>query len=101
MRAKLFATVLGVVCDVCCVTSDDLLSSTHRCDVVDARSILVYVLHKRGLYPTVIANLMNRSSVGVRKLINGFDNRRFSNKFLETMLVETENKLETKLFQEA
>lgn len=95
MYTELFNRFLNVTCSVCEVSKDDLLSNSHQCEIVDVRSLLVYLLYKEGVYPSVIAKLMNKSSVGIRNLIRDHDKRKESNKLLETMSIEVRNKLKS------
>lgn len=93
MYKDLFDKVLDVTCGVSEISKEDLLSSSHQSDVVDIRSMLAYLLNKNGMYPTVIAKFMNKSSAGVRNLIKDYDRRKTSNKILTRISQEVENKL--------
>lgn len=93
MYKDLFNKVLDVTSDVSEITKDELLSSSHQSEIVDARYLFVHFLHKLGMYPTVIAKFMNKSAAGVRNLIKDYDRRKTSNKLLDIISKEVENKL--------
>ena len=61
---------------------------------MDARSLFVYILNKNGFYVSYMSERMSRSTVGIRKLIAAFDNRKQQNKILKTNLEHIEKKLE-------
>lgn len=96
MNKILFSRVLSIVCNLCDVTEEEILSSLHRSDVVDARALLSYVLYRKGVYPNTIAKYMNKSGACVRRLISNYDARKRSNKLLATIENEIEKQLETK-----
>lgn len=96
MYKDLFNAVLGLVSEVTGISKEDILSGSHRADIVDARCLFVHFLFKEGVYPTVIASMMKKSSAGVRHLLAGFDNRKTSNKLFSNISEEIEKKLESK-----
>lgn len=101
MYKTLFEAVLNLVSEVTGTSKEDILSGSHRADIVDARCIFVHALFKAGMYPTIIANMMGRSSAGVRHLLSGYNDRAASSKLFSTISKEIEKKLESNLYVEA
>lgn len=93
MYADLFNKVLTAACEVSGISKEDILSPSHQSDIVDIRSMLVYILNRQGVYPVVIARMMNKSSAGIRNLIKDYTNRKSSNKLLQIISQEVENRL--------
>lgn len=93
-KSDIFRSILAAVADETEIPPERILSKEKCAEVVDARYILIYFLHKRGLYPTTIASMIHYSRRGVEKIVSQFDNRRRqSGNWFEVCLAHIANKL--------
>lgn len=93
-KQELYNHILNLVSVETEISITDILSCKKQSEIVDARSLFVYILNKNGFYVSYMSERMSRSTVGIRKLIAAFDNRKQQNKILKTNLEHIEKKLE-------
>lgn len=82
MKGEIFEKVLSAVSHVTEIPAQKILSPDRTNEVVDARSILVYILFEEGLYPSQIAYLLQYTASNIRYLISSFPSRVSSRKML-------------------
>lgn len=80
-------------------TREAIMSSARNSEVVDARHMVIKILHSRGLYPSRIARIMGLSVRAVHYAITSFHSRTRGNRSLlmtyERIAKQLGNKLET------
>jgi len=81
-KSEIFAEYLEVVSTETEIADSVILSPSKEADVVDARNILVYILYKKGFYPSEIATLINKSKRCIGLCISNFEERLLSRKML-------------------
>lgn len=86
LKSEVFEKVLQEVVAQTEITRDRILSQEICVEVVDARHILMYIMHTLGFYPRQIAELMNCSPSNVRKALNLFRDRLSSNNIMQQHL---------------
>ncbi len=69
-KSELFALVLSTVSNVTEVSEEDILSKSHKEDLVEARMLVLYFCRKNGLTPAVISNLSGINYRCVNKFIS-------------------------------
>ncbi len=91
--------VIDIVARETDMSKGSIMSSTRNSEVVDARHMVIKILHSRGLYPSRIARIMGLSVRAVHYVITSFDDRMTGNKSLamtyERIAKQLGNKLET------
>ena len=94
MKAKYYATVMSVVCDLTDLTEAQILTGRRTMEVVDARWLCVRLMRDIGLYPFQIAELMSMSVRAVQYILINFDDRmRFGDAMLKMYLQIAQNRL--------
>ncbi len=94
LRIKdLVNNVVSVVADVTEIPCELILSKCSRTEVVDARWITVYLLHKAGMYTMKIAEHMEITPRYVQYIITDFEDRTALNKPMRTSYEKIANKL--------
>ncbi len=74
-----YRRVVEVVCDLTELTEAEIVGKCRMREYVDARCLVMRLLHDAGYYPSQIARVMNISTRWVQKIIETFDDRlRFS-----------------------
>lgn len=79
-----FEKLLKLVSEVSGIPVRDILQSNET-DAVDARNVVVYVLHSQGVYCRNIAKLINRTPRAVRYMLSNFGNRLNNSKYLRSV----------------
>lgn len=74
-KSEIFAKILHEVSEAMEVPEFDIISGCRNAEVVDARYILVYFLHKKGFYASTIAPFLNCRKRSVNHMISEFDSR--------------------------
>ena len=69
-KSELYRQILNTVSQETEISCNELLSTSRRAEVVDARCVLVYFLSEQGLNTAEIASRINRSQQAVRRLKN-------------------------------
>lgn len=88
MQSDFFYKVVEVVSSVTEVPECDILSCCRKVEVVDARSIVIYILYSRKYYVSSIARLLGMTRAGVRYALSMFDTRLTNNIFLGRYISE-------------
>lgn len=70
-----FNDIINYISDEVGIEKDLVLSKCRRSEVVDARVILIKVLHDRGCYNRFIADKLNVSTNQISYSIRNFDDR--------------------------
>lgn len=96
-KSEIFAEILNAVSLETEVSADSILSSSKVTEVVDARSIVVYLLSEYGFYPEQIAPLLHKTSACIRYLVSTFEMRKSHNKMMAIYLQNVCKLLENKL----
>ena len=74
-----FRRTVEVVCDLTGLTESEIVGKRRMREYVDARCLVVRLLHDAGYYPSQVARVMGISTRWVQKIIETFDDRmRFS-----------------------
>jgi hypothetical protein len=95
-KTDIFDAILSAVVSDTEITKEQILSHSKQSDIVEARCLLYYYLHKAGFYPAQIARMTNQSRQCVNCLLLSFDARcqysgniwKIYKKKLDTMLAE-------------
>lgn len=95
-KSKIFADILQIVANQTEISSERILSNAKEVEIVDARAILVSILHEHGFYPKQIAYHINKTGASVRYLISTFDERRNANKMIAINMQNIRKQLENK-----
>lgn len=74
-KSEIFAGILADVSSEAEIDSDRILSSERKEEVVDARYLVIFLLHGNGFYPAMIAERMGLSARAVRSAMSGFEAR--------------------------
>ena len=74
-KSKIFNDVLHVVAEETGISCDELLAHEKYPDVVEARCLLFFYLHKVGFYPSQIARMTGQSRQCVTALLNSYKDR--------------------------
>lgn len=77
-KSEIFARVLSAVSEITEILPEDILSKSHREDITDARTLLVYFCHAEGLYAIQIADFVGISPRQVNRLISAWNTSRQS-----------------------
>ena len=88
MKGDVFERVLAIVSTVTEVPVEKILSCNRTCEVVDARSIIIYILFEEGMYPSQIACFLKYTASNIRYLISNFHVRVSTRKMLANNLQE-------------
>lgn len=75
-----FHKLIQLISQTISIPTNTIMSSSKHCEVIDARYMLVNLLHKNGLYPSQIAELLQQTPTNVRRMINLYDIRLSTNK---------------------
>jgi hypothetical protein len=92
-KKELFNMVLTLVEEETEVTRDLILSGNKKEEVVDARSLLLYLLSDIGFYPAQMAVLTGICLRCITPLIQNFSSRASSRRMLGIYLEKTRRKL--------
>ncbi len=87
-----FDKLLKLVSEVSGIPVQDILHSADM-DAVDARSVVVYMLHNQGVYSRNIAKLINRTPRAIRYMLSNFDNRCNNSKYLRSIYSDVLNRV--------
>lgn len=66
----MFALILSIVSDITEISKEDIMSKSHKEDVVEARLLVIYFCRKEGLLPSRIAQLMGMSHRNVNRSLS-------------------------------
>lgn len=80
--AELADHVLELVAEELDVTKEQILSKSHKAEIVDARHMVAKLLHMRNIYPSRIAKIFGVSTRTVQYVITSFDARIQTNRML-------------------
>ena len=95
-KSKIFTELLIVVSDVTEIKQDIIISPVRREEVVDARSLFIYILSDYyGFKPNSIADFLGCTPMNVHKHLNSFKNRLKNNQMLEIYYKLIINKVQT------
>jgi len=97
MLSNYFTHLLDLISEITEIDKDIILSSCRKVEVVDARSLLVYILISEGFYPNNIAQIMGITRAGVCYLHSTFNDRLRSNPLLGRYLKDVKKQLESNL----
>lgn len=86
LKSEVFEKVLQEVVAQTEISRERILSQETCVEVVDARHILIYIMHTLGFYPRQIAELMNCTPANVRKALGLFRDRVSSNNIMQQHL---------------
>lgn len=89
---QIFQQYLSIVSAESGISEDRILSKSREADVVDARSILFYILHIYSLYPAQIAREAGMSERQVNNIINSFQDRLRQSRFLQNVLLDVKER---------
>lgn len=81
-KSSIFSHILAIVSEETEVSEELILSSCRQAEVVDARYILVRLLHEAGFYIRTIATLIHKTDKSVHHILSDFDNRKRYGKML-------------------
>lgn len=95
MLSNFFIRTLDAVSQVTEIDRNLILSPCRKVEVVDARSLVVYVLISIGFYPNNIAQIMGITRAGVYYLHSTFNDRIKANPLLSKYLIEVKKQLES------
>lgn len=79
-----FEKLLRLVSEVSGIPVRDILQSNET-DAVDARNVVVYVLHNQGVYCRNIAKLIGRTPRAIRYMLSNFESRLNNSKYLRSV----------------
>ena len=94
---ELVGHTMSVVAEVTEIPCGTILSRCSRAEVVDARWMAVYLLHKSGVYTMAIAEHMGISPRYVQYIITDFADRISVGRQLRTKYEQAANKLRNNL----
>lgn len=75
LRAAIFAEILFLVSKETEVPESVIASPDRSAEAVDARYLLVYFLHKKGFYPSMIAPFIKHQKRSVSRMLADFEHR--------------------------
>lgn len=75
-KSEIFNRILNTVSQETEITIDEILSRSHRKEIVDARYLFVYFLRNRGFIPAEIARRLRLTPQAVSGIICKFQKRR-------------------------
>ena len=75
-KSEIFNRILNTVSQETEITIDEILSRSHRKEIVDARYLFVYFLRSRGFIPAEIARRLQLTPQAVSGIICKFQKRR-------------------------
>lgn len=75
MKSEIFAELLEAVSRETEVPADLITGCDKKAETVDARYLLVYLLRRRGLYPSMIAPMVGLKKRAVNHILSDFDVR--------------------------
>ena len=92
-KLKLFQAALAAVVEETEIESEQILSNNKQEEVVDARSMLIKIMHEQGLYPIQISHLTGIGLRSINKFLLGFSIRCNSRKIMSINYENARNKL--------
>ena len=92
-KQETFNKVLSIIEEETEIDRALILSGVKREEVVDARALLLYVLHDIGLYPAQIAALSGICPRCVMPFIHGFNDRKGNRRMLGIYYEKVKRKL--------
>lgn len=87
-KTEMFNKILSVVAEETEIPAECILSRCKRREIVDARYILVRMMHRSGYYTPTIATYLNVSRRAVEKMVELFDERQKQNGRMFTLSIE-------------
>mgnify|MGYP001263488101 CR=1 FL=1 len=75
LKLQIFAKLSEAVSEETGIAVEDIASTDRREEVVDARYVLVYLLHLEGFYASMIAPLIGIKKRSVNRIISDFEHR--------------------------
>lgn len=81
-KSEIFAEILRIVSKETEISKDDILSNSKEVEVVDARYLLVILLHDNGFYPSQIASHINKTKRSINYILSNFSDRLRGGKML-------------------
>lgn len=88
-----FVRALNIVAEVTEIDSKDILSTSRKMELVEARMLLAKAMSEMGYHPTLIAKKLHITPNNTRLLIDSFTNRAKTDKILIRMYQEISTKL--------
>lgn len=75
-KSEIFDTVLSAVAKETEIPIEKIVGRGKSAEVVDARYLAVYILYRKGFYPSMIARDMHMTKQGVSYALKNFQTRR-------------------------
>ena len=95
-KAELFRYALNLVSDLLDISPDRILSKCRKTELVDARYLIVHILHAKGLYADEIASMMKCSPNNIRCIFTNMSYRITGNSSFRNKLQITDQYLQNK-----
>ena len=93
MITKDFERALEIVSEITEIEAKDILSSSRKMELVEARMLLAKAMNEMGYHPTLIAKKLNITPNNIRLLIDSFTHRAKTDILLIRMYQEISKKL--------
>lgn len=74
-KSEIIATVLSAVSQETEIDIKSIVSQNKRREVVDARHIAITLLHKYGIYQSMIGEIFRTTPRNIRYILSDFDTR--------------------------
>ena len=99
-KVQIFNFIVNKTASECNVTPEEIRSSSHRADIVDARCIAYRLaVHEEGFTPREISIIMGRGNPkAVRELVNSFEERYERSRCFKNIYNKIAKEIETELF---
>lgn len=92
-KSETFKKILSFVVEETEVNAEDILSLKKTSEIVDARYILVKLLHDKGFYNQSISKLINHTEKTVSIILFNFSDRVKNNKIFRITYENIRNKI--------
>lgn len=90
VKTEIFKEILSAVSHITEIAPERIASNDTTEEAVDARYILVYILHKKGFYASTIAPYIGHRKRSVNRIISDFENRLSSSPMMQIFLKKLE-----------
>ena len=99
-KVQIFNLIVNKVATECNVTSEEIRSTSHRADIVDARCMAFRLaVHEEGFTPREISIIIGRGNPkAVRELVGTFDERFARSRCFKTIYNKIAKEIEEELF---
>lgn len=99
-KEDLFQYAINLVSEITDITKENIMSKSRKIEYVDARYMIVYILHNHGLYYDEIAGMMKCTPANIRTIITNMQYRQTGNRSFRNKLKITSKYLENKIHME-